>query len=262
MLSRPWVTTLGALLLVLMVAFEADGLGATESVIRDVKGFDSVVFATSGELIVTQGDQEALQIVARPNRSAGHRDRGARQDALHWLGRASGPAFSLRPPVFRLSMKTVARLEALSSGTISVRDLHTGSLRIRISSSGGISINSLTADTLEARISSSGSFTAAGTVGVQDVVLSSSRQYRASGLASTTARIVASSSGSAILRVAESLEANVTSSGSVRYYGNPPGRRKSHELRPTRQARRLSPGNGNHGPSSSATAFGAVPDRS
>ena len=219
--SRPWVTTLGAIMLVLVVGFEADGLGATESVTRDVKGFDSVVFATSGELIVTQGDREALQIEARPADLSGI-VAVVRDGTLFIRWESSGPAFSLRPPVFRLSMKTITRLEALGSGTISVRDLRTGSLRIRLSSSGGISIGSLTADTLEARISSSGSFTAAGTVGVQDVVLSSSGQYRAGGLASTNARIVASSSGSAILRVAESPEANVTSSGSVRYYGNPP----------------------------------------
>jgi hypothetical protein len=44
----------------------------------------------------------------------------------------------------------------------------------------------------------------------------------AGDLASRTAKVRVSSSGSATLRVSDSLEADITSSGGVRYYGNPP----------------------------------------
>jgi hypothetical protein len=56
----------------------------------------------------------------------------------------------------------------------------------------------------------------------QDVRLSSSGSYSAGNLESRTAKVRVSSSGSATLRVSDNLEASVTSSGGVRYHGNPP----------------------------------------
>jgi hypothetical protein len=56
----------------------------------------------------------------------------------------------------------------------------------------------------------------------QEVRISSSGGYLAGDLESRSASVRVSSSGSATVRVSESLEANLSSSGGVRYYGNPP----------------------------------------
>ena len=85
----------------------------------------------------------------------------------------------------------------------------------------GISIDSLAAGSLDVQIVSSGSFRVAGRVEQQDIILSSSGNYLARNLTSRTASVRASSSGTATLRVSDSLEADITSSGDVRYYGNP-----------------------------------------
>jgi hypothetical protein len=217
---RLWVSIFIAIALLALAGFEAGAFGARErGSVRDVGGFDSVIFGTSGELIIMQGDQEALEIEAMasdlPNIVTEVRG------TTLYIGR-EGPSFSFRPPLFRLAMKTIAGLETHSSGKISAKDISTGSLRLQISSSGGISIDSLAANSLEVQISSSGSVSVAGAVEQQNIRLSSSGCYSAKNLASRTAKVNVSSSGSATLRVAESLEANITSSGSVRYYGNPP----------------------------------------
>jgi hypothetical protein len=211
-----------AIALLALASFRAAAYGPRETgSVRDVRGFDSVSFNTSGELIITQGDREALEIVTRegdlPNIITEVRG------GTLFIGRqGSGPLFSFSPPVFRLAMKRVAALETHSSGKITVERLRTGSLRIQISSSGGISIGALEADSLDVQISSSGSLRVAGEVERQDVRISSSGSYLAGDLDSRNASVRVSSSGSATLRVSETLEASLTSSGGVRYYGNPP----------------------------------------
>ncbi|HVP20051.1 MAG TPA: head GIN domain-containing protein [Spirochaetia bacterium] len=219
--KRALVSIISVIGLVVLVGHEASALGAEEGrSVREVGGFTGVSLDTSGELIITQGDSEGLEIVG-PSGDLARIVTEVSGGMLRISREGPGPLFSVRSTVFRLRMKEVASLEAHSSGSISARSLHADSLRIQISSSGSISIGSLTAASLEVRISSSGSLSVAGEVDRQDVLLSSSGSYAAGALASTTARVVASSSGTATVRVSDSLDANVSSSGDVRYYGNP-----------------------------------------
>ncbi|HUI70249.1 MAG TPA: head GIN domain-containing protein [Spirochaetia bacterium] len=208
--------------LVVLISLEAGAGGAAEATsARAVSGFDTVSLDTSGELIITQGDSEGLEIVGSSD-DLPYIVTEVQGGALRISREGPGPIFSVRNTVFRLRMKDISSLEADSSGSISVRRLRADSLRIHISSSGSISIDSLTAGSLEVQISSSGSLRVAGDVDRQDVVLSSSGSYAAGALSSRTAKVVASSSGTATVRVSDSLDANVSSSGDVRYYGNPP----------------------------------------
>jgi len=221
-IRRSWVSAFGGLLLVALAGSAAGARGAEErGSVREVGGFDSVSFATNGKLVITQGDREGLEIEAAA-RELPRIVTQVRDGTLH-IGRVGpGQILSLRPPVFRLTVKTIAALETHSSGKIVADDLRVDSLRIRVSSSGGISIDSLAADSLDVHITSSGSVRVAGSAARQDIRLSSSGSYLAGSLASRTARVTVSSSGTATLRVSESLEASVTSSGSVRYHGSPP----------------------------------------
>lgn len=107
-----------------------------------------------------------------------------------FIGReGAGTAFSFRPPIFRLALKSIAGLETRSSGKIEANSLRASSLQNRISSSGSISIDSLAADSLDVQILSSGSFSVAGRVEQQDISLSSSGNYFAKNLASRTASV-------------------------------------------------------------------------
>jgi hypothetical protein len=219
--SRSSIMILGGMALLALAGLQACASGARETgAVREVSGFDSVIFSTAGQLFIKQGDREALEITA----AEGELSRiltEVRGGKLFIERKEGGPAFSLRPPVFRLTMGKAA-IETHSSGSVAAKDLSADSLRIQISSSGGVAIETLSAGSLEVQITSSGSLKCSGSVERQEVRLSSSGSYSAGNLESRTARVRVSSSGSATLRVSDSLEASVTSSGGVRYYGNPP----------------------------------------
>jgi hypothetical protein len=215
------IAIISGIVFMALICFEAAAFGGQETrSVREVSGFERVSFSTRGELIITQGDREALEIEALPSDLP--QIVTEVRDGTLYIGRQGAEPFSpFQAPVFRLTMKKVAVLETHSSGRISLHELHTDSLRVLISSSGNIAIDSLAAESLEVRISSSGSLRVAGIVNRQDVLLSSSGSYSGGQLASSTASVRASSSGTATLRVSDSLDALVTSSGNVRYYGNP-----------------------------------------
>jgi hypothetical protein len=187
---------------------------------RQVEGFDRVSLEINGELFLTQGDAESLEIEASPA-NLSRIVTQVRQGTLHI---SKNPA--TRDPVGRvtywLTMKSVAGLETHSSGSIRAKDIASDSLRILISSSGGIRVDSLRARSLEVLISSSGNCTLSGEVDQQAVRISSSGAYRAGGLSSREARVQLTSSGEATIRVLETLDAHISSSGNVRYYGSPP----------------------------------------
>jgi hypothetical protein len=217
---KSWLLILGGIALIALVASQARPIGVMETSARSIPEFDRIAFAASGKLILTQGDREDLRIVARPEDLANIVTEV--RDGTLFIGWRDGHSgFSFRPPEFRLTVRTVAGLETNSSGSIEASNLRTDSLQVRISSSGGISITSLVAESLDVQITSSGSFNAAGTVAHQNVRLSSSGTYWAANLASQSATVVATSSGNATLRVTDSLQANISSSGNVRYYGSP-----------------------------------------
>ena len=220
--SRFSIMILSALALLALGGLQAGAFGARETgAVREVSGFDSVSFSTAGQLFITQGDREALEITA----GEGELPKlvtEVRGGTLFIGRKEGGPAFSLRPPVFRLTMRKLTAIETHSSGSVAAKELSADSLRIQISSSGGVAIDALSAGSLEVQITSSGSLKLSGSVERQDVRLSSSGSYSAGSLESRTAKVRVSSSGSATLRVSDSLEASVTSSGGVRYHGNPP----------------------------------------
>lgn len=109
-----------------------------------------------------------------------------------------------------------------SSGNVSLGPVVCESLDVEISSSGNVEVESLEAGSIDVEISSSGNvLIGPGAVDTQEVRISSSGEYRAETLASRAARVRLTSSGGARLRVQDRLTADLSSSGSVFYYGSP-----------------------------------------
>jgi hypothetical protein len=220
-MRRASISSICGIVFATIVCLQACALGEWETAaIRDVSGFEGVSFAMEGELIITQGEREALNIEALasdlPNIVT-----DVREGTLYIARTGPEPFSPFRAPVFRLTVKNIVDLESHGSGRISLSGLQADSLRILTSSSGNVTIDELAADSIGVQISSSGSVRVAGDVNRQNVLLTSSGGYAAGQLASRNAEARVSSSGSATLRVSESLDAVVTSSGDLRYYGNP-----------------------------------------
>ena len=127
-----------------------------------------------------------------------------------------------KPVNYYLTVTGLDTIVITSSGDIQAPDLEADQFSITISSSGDLDMGMLDADSLDVNISSSGNLeVAGGQVQTQDVTISSSGNYTAQDLASVEADMRLSSSGSATIWVQDSLKANLSSSGDLRYRGNP-----------------------------------------
>jgi hypothetical protein len=214
------------------------GTLATED--RPVDDIDAVKLATIGTLHIKIGDEESLEIEAEENLLR-YIDTDVHGGELTIDTRRVNLR-TRRPVNYYLTVRHLESIKISSSGDIEAPDLaadrfsihisSSGSLdmgdlnaervRIKISSSGDVSLGELHARTLDVGISSSGNIRIReGEVEFQDISISSSGDYRAEDLESREAEVRISSSGNAIVRVSDYLDASTSSSGDVRYIGDP-----------------------------------------
>lgn len=230
---------LPAVILILGAAVSASAFGSRESGTRNVSGFDAISLETAGRLYLVQGEDTPLLIDAPPNITE-RIIAEVKNGTLHIRYRGWFSGFGAQP-VYRVGMKNVRALTAASSGHIETKDIiaenldltssssghitiesvTTKKLETRVSSSGDIRIDNLMATTLNAILSSSGNLTFTGMVKEQSVKGSSSGEFNAGNLKSSTTTVNLSSSGNATLWVVDELNASLSSSGHLRYYGNP-----------------------------------------
>ena len=217
------------------------GSGNVVEETREVSGVTGVNLATIGHLIIEVGNTESLRIEAEDNlmeyletEVLSGRLRIGTQDRISLN--------TTRPINYYLTVTDLDTIVISSSGDIEAPDMQAERFSITISSSGELDMGDLEADTLSVDINSSGDVTmgvlqadglevdisstgsldiAGGAVEQQDITISSSGNYTARDLESVEAEVRSSSSGSATIRVSDHLRANLSSSGDVRYLGNP-----------------------------------------
>ena len=184
-------------------------------------GITGVQLATSGELDIHLGDKEELQILADDNLLQ-YFEAGKDGETLK-IGTRRG--ISLRPSRtvrYTLTVKELEFLGLSSSGNAHAPALSADRFEIRISSSGNVSVDGIEANSLNVRISSSGNVKIGeGVVDMQEIRISSSGDYHGESMRSGQVTVRLSSSGNAKLWVEESLDAKLSSSGSVYYKGDP-----------------------------------------
>lgn len=113
-------------------------------------------------------------------------------------------------------------LRLTGSGDLSVGEGKADEIGIYISGSGDIDVDNIEARSSELKISGSGdAFVSRGTVTKQTVVITGSGDCKAGRLRCSRADVVITGSGSATIRVEDDLNAKISGSGDVRYYGRP-----------------------------------------
>jgi len=235
------------------------GSGNVQTETRDVSNFTAVELNTSGNLIIQQGENQALTIEAEDNLLPLLTSEIV--DGRLLLGIKLGSSFSsTRPIIYRLTVKNLEAITLNASGDIQASDLAVdGDLALRIngsgnmtlgalkaagatlnlsasgnldaasleseqstftvSGSGKVTIPNLTLTNLNVIMQSAGDVTVGGTAAELSVQISGSGSFNGNELASQTAVVSTSSSGDARLQVSESLNATVTGSGSIFYSG-------------------------------------------
>ena len=188
---------------------------------RQVSHFDRVSMGGSGELIITQGDEESLTVEADDNLLPRIKTE-VRDGTLHLgLKGKNWPNFlqPTRPIKFNLIMKEVGPYVCSQWGR--KPDIRTHDLSVEISGSGDVVIGALEAEKLKVQLSGSATCALSGQVVTQEIGISGSGEYRAPKLNSQTVKAKISGSGHSLISVRDSLSVNISGSGQVDYYGSP-----------------------------------------
>lgn len=217
------------------------GSGNVVEETRSVSGVTGVSLATIGHLIIEVGDTESLRIEAEDNLME-YLETEVLNGSLR-IGTQDNIRLDAKRPVnYYLTVRgldtivisSVGDIEAPdlqakrfsitigSTGNLEMGDLEAETLNVKISSSGDVTMGVLNANTLEVHIRSTGNLDiAGGEVKTQNITSSSSGKYTAQDLASDEAEVRLNSSGSATIWVRDHLKAKLSSSGDLRYRGNP-----------------------------------------
>jgi hypothetical protein len=217
------------------------GSGDVVEETRAVSGVTGVNLATIGHLTIEVGDTESFRIEAEDNLME-YLETEVRSGKLRIGTQDKVNLHNTKPVNYYLTVTDLDTIEISSSGDIEAPDLEAERFSITIASSGNLEMGDFEGDALTVKISSSGDVTmgmlnantlmvdidstgnldiAGGEVKTQNITISSSGKYRAQDLASDEADVRLNSTGSATIWVQDHLKANLSSSGDLRYRGNP-----------------------------------------
>lgn len=217
------------------------GSGNVVEETREVSGVSGVNLATIGDLTIEVGSTESFRIEAEDNLME-YFETEVRGGKLT-IGTQNNVRLETTKPVrYYLTVTGLDTIDITSAGNIKAPDLEAGEFSITVGSAGNLDLGDLEADTLTVNISSSGNVAmgelntevievdigstgnldiAGGEVNSQKITIGSSGNYTAQDLASEEADVRLSSTGSATIWVQDQLKANLSSTGDLRYRGNP-----------------------------------------
>ncbi len=187
---------------------------------REVSDFDRVELNGAGELIIEQGDSEALTVETDDNLMQYIRTE-VRDGRLVLEIKPSLNIMFMEKLIYRLTVKELREVQISGSGKVTMDRLETDELKIGTSGSGKFEFGDLQANSLSARTSGSGQFIIAGKVEETNVDINGSGKFNCPDLESTNTDVSISGSGEVTTWTSGKLDVNISGSGSVRYYGNP-----------------------------------------
>lgn len=190
---------------------------------RAVSDFNCVSLTGAGDVIITQGEEEALTVETDDN-LMGYIKTEVRGRTLILGFTDEAKHKSFRPSKgikFNLSVKEVAYLELLGAGDIRASSLEAERLEILLRGAGDVDIGSFTAQGLVVRFDGAGDVELAGQVVEQGVFLNGVGNYRAADLESQTAVVEVNGTGRATVWATDTLDVRIPGPGSVEYYGDP-----------------------------------------
>jgi Putative auto-transporter adhesin, head GIN domain len=176
------------------------GSGNVVSESRNVSGFTKIDLTGAGEVTIDQNGTEALTIEADDNLMP--KVTSEVVEGTLRLGERSNLISLTKPVKYRVSVKDLTGLMISGSGTVTAAKITSSRLAVDINGSGRV--------------------TAGGTVENQDLMISGSGDYQAKDLQTKITTVKISGSGDAAVSVSDSLDIQMSGSGKLTYYGNPP----------------------------------------
>ncbi len=195
------------------------GSGRVITETRPVSNFDRVVLNGVGDVVVTQGDRESLEIEAEDNVISNITTK-VDNGTLH-IGFDRKTIIPTKSVRFRLTMRTIRGLDTKGVSNIESEKIDTDQIELGISGTGNIDIENLTAKSVTVNVSGAGNLIAAGQVDNQKVTLSGAGNYDGEDLESSNAEITITGLGKVAVWATNNLQVTISGTGGVDYYGNP-----------------------------------------
>jgi hypothetical protein len=187
---------------------------------RQVSGFDSVALSGVGQVIITQGDEEALTIETDDNLMQ-YIESEVRDGRLELRIADDTIPIPSRSIIYRLGVVDLVGLDSSGAGSFEIGKLDTDRLQVSLSGAGNIGVDSLNATDLVVAISGAGNVELTGQVETQQIDMSGLGNYNAPNLESRTASVRVSGAGNAVVWVLDALDVEISGAGNVEYYGSP-----------------------------------------
>jgi len=199
------------------------GSGELTTQTRNVSGFERVQVDGAGELIISQGEEESLEIRAEDNiideltsdvsngtLVLGYRDNFLRNSII--------PTERI---TYTLNVIDLSEVTINGAADLEIDALETGSLVLEINGAGQVSIDQFTADSLSVQISGTSTIEIAGQVADQSITIDGAGNYQAGDLETNRTTVNINGLGNATVWAVETLDISIDGGGNLRYYGSP-----------------------------------------
>ena len=189
---------------------------------RDVSNFHAIDVSYPGEIIITQGSKESLEIEAEDNVLPGLKTQ-VRNGTLEIFYKPEKDKHvnPTKPVKITIVVKKLDDVQFSSAGTMTIDGVKTDSLDFSLSGAGKVEVNDIETKDLSIDLSGAGSMDASGATDRLDINISGAGSFNGGDLHSQTASVNISGLGSATVWADDDLDANVSGMGSVNYYGSP-----------------------------------------
>lgn len=199
------------------------GSGDLISEVRTVSEFNSIRLDGAGQLLITQGDGESLEITAEDNLINDLTSEV--QDGTLVLGFQDSPLrktlFPTRPITYTLMVRDLDSITINGAGDLQIDTLQTNTLLLTLNGAGQFKINSLDAQSLEVQLFGAGNIEIGGEVVSQKVKIDGAANYQADNLRTSSTVIEISGLGNGVVWATDSLDVSITGAGNLDYYGSP-----------------------------------------
>lgn len=185
---------------------------------RSVSPFDRVIVHGIVDVTIAQGAREQVFVTAEPRLMP---NVVTRVEQRTLIIETSGGVKTQKTLRVDVTVRELQHLEGDGSADVSIDKLRASALNIELAGSAGVKATKLALDSLKLRLSGSATAQLGGSTGSQLVQIKGSADYRGEALDSASARVSASGSANAVVKVRESLDADVSGSSDLTYYGNP-----------------------------------------
>lgn len=195
------------------------GSGNVVNESRAASGFNQIDLNGTGEIIITQGNNESVTVEAEDNVMK-YIKTSVSNNKLSITFENNKPV-PTKGVKFYITVKDLNSISTSGSGKVVSNGLNANSLTMNINGAGESVLNNLNAQTLNMKISGAGKMTVSGNVNQQTIDISGAGDYNAPDFSSKIASVTINGGGKATLKVSDTLNAAINGAGQISYIGNP-----------------------------------------